>query len=209
MTQDLRGFDFSIKTAMLAYPSLFPTQDHAIAFIFCVAGNGYDWKGGALVERCDDEKHKIVEKMFLEGSPEEDIKKAVQEIDDKRFPPLSDLSLELEELLKKDGLELPNSRRRDMGQPIKVYPLDEYSHILKLPLDIRPDWLAGAEEAVRIIGLYPGHDNEKTAKNREHIPAIRARIKRLRRRQERTGKEERRSPESGRRRPESASYGDS
>ena len=178
---------------MLAYPSLFPTRDHTIEFIFCVLGNGYDWEDGALIESCDDEKSKIVEKLLLEGSPEEDIKKTVQEINDKRFPPLPELSAEVKEVLQKYGLELPG-RPRDVGQPIMVYPLCEYTHILKLPLDIRPDWLAGAEEAVRIIGLYPGRDNEETTKNRERIPAIRARIEELKRMQERTGKEGSHSP---------------
>lgn len=39
------------------YPSIFPTRKHALDHLFCVVGNGYEWKDGELVD-CDDKYEK-------------------------------------------------------------------------------------------------------------------------------------------------------
>ena len=51
-------------------------------------------------------------------------------------------------IMDKDGYEILNTI------PLNIYPICEYAKILSLPDDIKPDWLAGAEEALKLAQDY-------------------------------------------------------
>jgi len=173
MNIDIRSFEFTVKVGLLAYPGIHPTREHEINHLFCVLGNGYDWENGALVEKCDDEKLKAVERMLREGRPGEEIRAYTAEEDDKRW----------KDIVKNLPEDLKSKFREHMHEihPLKVYPLCELCPILELPEDIRPDWLAGAEEALRLIETYPSYGEAQTIENRtKWAPLIRALIEKRR-----------------------------
>jgi len=175
MNIDLSSLEDTVKVGLLAYPSLFPTREYVIDHLYCVLGNGYDWEGGALVETCHDGKDAIVVKMLREGKSEEEVRSYVaDDEDDKRF---NNLMKDVEE-------RFPEYKRKlfpELERKLKIYPICELCPILELPKDIHPDWLAGAEEALRLIETYPSFDEAGTIENRtKWAPLIRALIEKRR-----------------------------
>jgi hypothetical protein len=169
---DPKSLEFAIKESMLAYPSLFQIREQVLNHYFCVLGNGYDWWDGRLRETCGDEKHEVVVKMLLEGKPEEEIRAGVKSKDDIR---LDGTLKEIDELLKKLGVERDENRVLQMF-PFRIYPVCDLCAIMKLPDQIRPDWLAGAEEAVNLMETTQSFDDKGTEENRRLVPIIRERI---------------------------------
>ena len=121
MTLNPQSLGFRMKEMMLAYPSLFPIRIHALHHLYCVLGNGYDWQGGILIERCDDPRRKIVEEMLLRGAPLEEIRAKVKAITDEQRRKTFD---DLYERLKARGMT-----EEDLEGPIpvfrNVYPISE------------------------------------------------------------------------------------
>lgn len=171
MSLDPKSLEFAIKESILAYPCLFQIREQVLCHFFFVLGNGYDWWDGRLRETCEDEKHQVVEKMLIDGVPDEEIRAWVKAKDDDRV----EKSLrDLQDLCKKHGIawEPPPLK----VHPLRIYPLCNLSTIMNLPDHIRPDWLAGAEEAVSLIETTQSYDEKATEKNRALIPTIRERI---------------------------------
>lgn len=172
MNLDPKSLEFAIKESILAYPSLFQIREQVLNHLYCVLGNGYEWWDGRLRETCEDEKHEVVEKMLIEGAPEEDIRAWVKAKDDDR---MEENLKELEEICRRHGIPWEPSPPLHM-HPLRIYPLCDLSTIMNLPDHIRPDWLAGAEEVVRLIETTQSYDEKRTEKNRGLLPVIRERI---------------------------------
>lgn len=171
MTLDPKSLEFTIKASILAYPSLFQIREQAIEFLYCTLGNGYDWWDGRLRMSIEDEKHQVVDQMLIDGKSDEEISAWVKQKDDDRV----ERSLqELIDICKKHGI--PWEPPPLSMHPLRIYPLCELCHIMTLPDHIRPDWLAGAEEVVRLIEVTQSSDEAATEKNRNFLPAIRERI---------------------------------
>lgn len=172
MTYDPKSLEFAIKVSLLAYPSLFQIREQVLNHLYCVLGNGYDWWDGRLRETCEDEKIETVETMLFERKPEEEIQAWVKSKDDTRL----DTALkEIDELLKKLGVERDENRVLQMF-PFRIYPVCDLCAIMKLPDQIRPDWLAGAEEAVDLMEKTQSFHDKSTEENRRLVPIIRERI---------------------------------
>lgn len=171
---DPKSLEFTIKASILAYPSLFQIRGQVLNHLFCVLGNGYDWWDGHIRETCGDEKHEGVQKRLLEGVPEEEIRAWIKSKDDERWERnFADLKARLKEL----GVDFdppPLSMH-----PLTIYPVCDLCEIMKLPDNIRPDWLAGAEEAVALMETHNSFDEAATLKNRSLVPVIRQRIAEL------------------------------
>lgn len=152
------------------YPDLFATRKDCYNHLFCVIGNGYEWKRGQIVE-CDDEYDK----------PEESI--IQEEYDDYASACLAPMAMQSEENIKKhdermqllqkasgmktgpcngfdeEGFPMKNSPwavhheecdscRQICPLDVKMrwYPISEFSLIKRIPADIKPDWKAAVEE---------------------------------------------------------------
>lgn len=170
---DPKGLELAVKVSLLSYSSIHPTRAHVVNHLYCVNGNGYEWFEGRLYDGTD-ELSTAVEKMLQNGDPETWIKKYVEEQDRKRFPGLHEMEETLEKLrkldLKYNMPALPPPER----PKLHIYPICQYADIMNLPEDIRPDWLAGAEEALHLIETVPSSDEARTRENRKKwVPQIR------------------------------------
>ena len=129
------------------YPDLFSTRQECYDFLFCVIGNGYEWRRGQLVY-CDDESTKEEE--------EEDYACP--------FPPLARQSEENIAKRRKEDEELHNLQREndledglpDIGpyDPDKrhwYHPICEYSRINNVPKDVKPDWAKAVDECKAML----------------------------------------------------------
>jgi hypothetical protein len=171
---DPKSLEFAVQVSLLAYPSLFQIRQQVLNHYYCVLGNGYDWWDGRLRRSCDDEKHEGVEKMLLEGVSEDEIRAWVKAKDDDRW---ERSWAETQAKLKEMGLEF-NPPPLSM-HPLTIYPVCNLCAIMKLPDHIRPDWLAGAEEAAVLMETRNSYDEAGTLRNRSYLPEIRQRIAEL------------------------------
>lgn len=179
---DPKSLEFAVKVSLLAYPSLFQIRQQVLNHYYCVLGNGYDWWDGWLRRTCEDEKHEGVEKRLLEGVPEEEIRAWVKSKDDDRW---EESFRELRARLKELGIDFDPPLLS--MHPLKIYPVCDLCDIMKLPDHIRPDWLAGAEEAATLMETSGSYDEAATLRNRSLLPGIRQRIAELKAKLPETG----------------------
>lgn len=108
-----------LQIMMDFHEGLFFTRQKCLDHLFCVVGNGYEWKNGELVSIEKDER---IERYKLK----KDVKKA------KPNPFTEQFYSRIEELNNLDKSEISN----------RWYPISEkYSYICNYPDDIKPDWL--------------------------------------------------------------------
>ena len=130
-------------------PDLFSTRQECYDFLFCVIGNGYEWKRGQLVY-CDDES--------TEEDEDADYAALAAAWESAGIKPKTVQSETNIAKRRKEDEELHNLKRGndladglpDIGpyNPNKRhwYPICEYSRISNVPEDVRPDWKAAIEE---------------------------------------------------------------
>lgn len=173
MTLDPKSLEFRIKTNALVYPDIYGMRQYAINHLYLVLGNGYDWWDGMLIDKCQEEKVLEVEKMVLSGRSNEDINAYLETVKE----PLQRTLDDLVKTMKKHGmdtkdLETPIHELR----PLTIYCVSERCAIMELPDYIRPDWLAGAEEAVHLMETTRSYDDKATEENRRLAALVRERI---------------------------------
>ncbi len=118
-------------------PMLFSTRKECYDHLFCVIGNGFKWKRGQLVY-CGDEENPNLEN---------------EENADYAFPPPQAKQSE-ENIRKKNEYEqLVISHNPKLKEDFnsKWYPICEYSRIMNVPVDIKPDWKDAVEECKRML----------------------------------------------------------
>jgi len=175
----IKSFEHSLKVMMLAYPDLFPTPDYALNHLFLVIGNGYDWWNGVLMERPPDDLCREVEKMLVAGRPEEEIRAMVEKDKETRHPIPSMMKNTIAKLkaagMDTTGLEGPLVLR----DPLRAYPMCEYSKLMKVPENVQDDWLEAAFRALTIAETVPSYDEEEPVKNKKWAKEAREDIERI------------------------------
>lgn len=136
------------------YPDLFSTRQECYDFLFCVIGNGYEWRRGQLVS-CEDESTEEAEVADYAALTAEwesaGIKpKAVQS--ETNIARKRKEDEELHNLKRENDLEdgLPDIGAYDPDKR-HWYPICEYSLIKSVPPDVKPDWKAAAEECKAML----------------------------------------------------------
>lgn len=170
----------TFKNCYESYPTLFRTRLDCIDHILFVIGNGYGWLDGACIDESPEEKsersspayikqleakraeytkslgpdtdawHSHVLKRALEREERGEIQRLWDDLD---YRNLNDV-LELEDL-KKPG-PFP-----DDGKPRIFFPVGQYSRILSIPDNVRPDWLEVCLEAALALRDRSGHSVKK------------------------------------------------
>jgi len=146
----------TIYIMVTGYPELFPHRVAALDHLFCVIGNGYDWKKGQLVYYKREKVRKYAPQ--LPSIFEEFI------TNDKLPPEISNLPI-VQNILKKheQALETVKNAKKiatpfyyaGVPKDYKFYPWDkDYSTIFNLPEDITPDWLEGVNETKKLLKKY-------------------------------------------------------
>jgi hypothetical protein len=127
----------TLRLSLLKYPSIHLNKWDVYHHWFCVNGNGYEWKDGELVIQVEDDNY------TQEMSIEEAIKFQFN-----RYLSSSCLNRNVLRKLEKNILMILNieARMKDFTLWLEIYPLCEYSKIVQIPKDIKPDWLMAAKE---------------------------------------------------------------
>ena len=140
------------------YPDLFSTRQECYDFLFCVIGNGYEWKRGQLVYCDDGEEDRNI--PMWEEMDYADLQDAWESA---RIKPKAVQSEANIAKRRKEDEELYNLKREndledglpDIGpyDPNKRhwYPICEYSRINNVPKDVKPDWKAAVEECKQML----------------------------------------------------------
>ena len=114
-----------------------PTRNHCLNQLFCVFGNGYEWRNGELVdEDCEFEKRYRLSEKIVKARP--------------RNEEAYRLRLEMEKEIR----EAKGDSYRITPQNVKYNfqwstPSKEYSYVYHYPKDIKSDWLALLKECER------------------------------------------------------------
>lgn len=187
---DRRSLDFAVRVSMASYSCIHPTRKHVIEHFYCVNGNGYEWQNGILVDVCDDKDHDAAVRCFKRGMSDERVREIFEARSMKNRMELRKKWVgEMRKLPDEFKQRLLDLSHDPIDHKFTIYPISEFSMVMTIPRNVRPDWLAGAEEAVRLIEMYPS-DNEKwTMENRQvWIPRIRALIEERKKELEHAGK---------------------
>lgn len=116
------------------YPDIFPTRKHALNQLFCVLGNGMEWKDGELVDI--DNKYLKRYKMIEEISKAEFWREETWNQSHQFY----------KDLYEDEPNKIPMEYRFDW------YPLcTEYSKLYNYPEDIKDDWKKLIEECKELL----------------------------------------------------------
>ena len=147
----------TITTAIWNYPIFFRGEDfktsrrHVLQHLFLAIGNGFCWHDGELVDKSSN-------KQIKEKLPPNYFKI--------KIPWTTGGGILLEEDTRVTRFSF--------------YPLSDYSALASLPDDIRPDWLAAAEEVFLDYVSLLGFNVLRTAKKHQKLfMEIAARIEEL------------------------------
>lgn len=139
----------SVRDTLLAmltqYPSLFKNKTDCFRHLFLTNGNGYDWVDGELVSICDaksvpdfkDENEEILRRTKDDLYKSESFNNQIR-LDVRRNNMLIQFALDNIDLIVEEHLMFYS------GSSIS-YSGWNYSLLMQVPLDIKPDW----EKAVR------------------------------------------------------------
>lgn len=149
-----------------AYPTLFPFEEDVLDHLFFVIGNGYSWINGELVD--NDYEPAIT----IRRRDKERIKRQIDSFQSIREDEMNEQKSYIKERLKELRAELKLGYKKFQSIEIlrrhkeaekenssyfinadgllgrKIYPLCDYSKIVNLPDDIKPDWLEAAKRAI-------------------------------------------------------------
>lgn len=116
------------------YPELFPTRKHALNFLFCVLGNGYEWINGELVD--DDSKY--VKRYKL--------RKPIERAEFTNEQSWLDMNKFYKELYEGEENKIP------WKYDFKWYDLTkDFANLYNYPDDIKPDWRELLEECKSLL----------------------------------------------------------
>jgi len=156
--------EFSVKHSMFCFPSIFPTRQHVLNQYFLVIGTGMDWVDGGLAhDKWDDGDRyctRRIADMMRAGKSDAAIWKIVRARDIERFKEeaIKDLP-ELKKMLPELARDLEKIHKPDLPpKPEKFtspYPICEYSALMTVPKDVRPDWWELWKEALKLAKTVP------------------------------------------------------
>ena len=130
----------TIQWMVDSFPDLFTTRKECYNHLFCVIGNGYEWKRGQIVRRDEEDNIEAEERDYA-------VWRNTLLIDRKSARQTDENIQKREEwrkLLVSGGVL--ESKLKD-----KWYPLCEYSLIKNVPEDVKPDWAKAVEECKQML----------------------------------------------------------
>lgn len=156
----------TLKRSLMKYPSIFENKWDVYHQWFIVNGNGMEWKNGELVDIYDNKPIKLEDAIIkhVDFYLTENISELLNE---------SDYFLEITlkgkiERLKQDIIDTFQWENKLSDFTCDdfecFYPLCEYSKILNIPDDVKPDWKEAAIEMLSwLIENYDklGKENQK------------------------------------------------
>lgn len=121
-----------LQAMMDEYPGLFRTRKDCINQLFCVIGNGYEWRAGQIVSKsCKWMSDSDLEDEWKNGR---DYLKGKKKAKQKKADPFAVLE-----------------RMRPKYDTYNWYPLCKYSLIFRIPKDVKSDWRDLADECKKML----------------------------------------------------------
>ena len=132
----------TLRYTLIKYPELFKNKWGVYHHLFVVNGNGFEWIGGELVEKCD-ELNILSTYDAIEYKLDSFKKSYIEFIEKYNFT-----SKHLVLQLSSDVNDILNIEKRitDLTQSEEFYGLCEYSKIVNLPNYIKEDWKLALQE---------------------------------------------------------------
>lgn len=158
-----RGFKLNdlIQLMQQAYPSLYSRRDRVLHHLFCIIGNGYQWRNGRLVsDRIwpqDNDAEAIRRWRAGDTTP---VVSALDKREEEYRKERDARTAEINELLAKYGESpvessykkiLADREAREKAPLDHCYPLSSYSRMACVPDNVKPDYLAGVREMIEIV----------------------------------------------------------
>lgn len=143
----------TIKQMVERYPMLFMHRAAALDHLFCVIGNGYEWIDGELVDKYPEdvvsdeelERGGLTLRKIIENHP--DPQSEFYRTQMARYEAEDRAKANADKIAKPDFHEW-------IPEDFKFYGTSNYSKINNLPKNIKPDWLAGAQETRELLKKY-------------------------------------------------------
>lgn len=158
-----------VINSMREHPSISENKLQVYDHLFLTNGNGYDWENGELVEQYNktidvisiedaidnlfNDENRIdltTDRMFFyigELNKDEKVVKKSLQYDLKRYAQNVKTIINAEKLVNQSLFEIePIISLDGLKSECFLYPLCEYSEIMNIPDDIKPDWLNGIKE---------------------------------------------------------------
>ena len=124
------------------YPLMYSTREECFDHLFCVIGNGYEWKWGQLVYR--DRGDPDYDEEYERRLNEDDYAR-------KQRGRASQSKKNIEAKRKRDSLFVRAGILKSVGAH-SWYPLSRrYSRLFTIPDDAKDDWKAAVEECKRML----------------------------------------------------------
>lgn len=168
------NYSDTLRAAQHSFPSLFPYEHDFLVHAFFVIGNGYKWENGEIVSlqkfaSADEEiEHWRSERIQLiqsridreEGATGSEFRKSYQHerlalaqspIEDQWAAEIKyrrDLIKELHWSVVQVWFETTLYGKPVIGKTTEV---SDYSLILKMPADVKPDWLNAAKNLIELV----------------------------------------------------------
>lgn len=188
----------TVYESLLSYPTLYSNALDVYDHLFCVNGNGYEWKNGELVAVCDDEKHitnikdavmYILNKYLIEYFKDDDnpisrlMSLRITLNDNKGIPIIfTNHNKNVIEYVKRifeveqrvdDFSVIPDPIfKHNKDYKYELYPLCKYANICNIPDDVKYDWFLACKKMLHIM-----KDNPEIVDDPEGwIPKIEERI---------------------------------
>lgn len=160
------------------HPTFIRNRTFALDMLFCTIGTGLDWKDGKIVDEIED-NYLTAQKQDIHNLDAEIYKKAytntfwedghfydrlrasdVKRMREYNYQMNCIAEYTLKNIEKAVTVSLP---------PKSFYPIGQYSNLMTVPKNVKPDWLALAIETCDLIlatdPLYRGSDNRLRNKN--------------------------------------------
>ena len=167
-------FEKTIQAMYDNYPEFFKDRADCLNHLFCVLGNGWDWKNGQLVSHWETKKKlkaKDLKARFVDGKAYQH--NLMSQLDDAvsfTYRGLLDYELRDKEIPKSAHEKMKQILREHyiaQGYSATVYHdkpraerwyfaqcnnwCEDYVPLFNIPDDIRPDWKKGLEECLAMI----------------------------------------------------------
>lgn len=151
------NLDKTILTSILYYPTISPTREAILSNLFFTVGNGYHWVDGELIcdedsglEGVDPVQNQIEWARSCAENYGLDVERHIERWLSKVVP-----IIETADDRVRAGFEHKFQRPfEDIEYPMDsshIYQICNYSHIHRVPDDVKDDWLLGALEAIELV----------------------------------------------------------
>ena len=160
------------------HPTFIRNRTFALDMLFCTIGTGLDWKDGKIVDEIED-NYLTAQKQDIYNLDREIYKKAYTNTLHK--PGLFTDSLKMWNIRIMREYNYQNNciaeyTLKNIEKAVTVslppksfYPIGQYSNLMTVPKNVKPDWLSLAIETCDLIlatdPLYRGSDNRLWNKN--------------------------------------------